>query len=193
MTKNSTVMQIARDSTRPQTDGVSDFSDGEEVEERGILDDTELESRVLRAVGDHDHGEPSTSTNSSLVSLDNDPVYSAITSKLSAGCLCTNNCLAQFTTAEVFQFHLSLYEMTKVAKDMLILGKLQVLSRTSDSIQHARQTKAGKRKRVTCDYCFDHHHVCKDAFLFLHDIGSKILKNLQKHLQENGPVPRDMV
>ena len=81
--------------------------------------------------------------------------------------------------------------MTKVAKDMLILGKLQVLSRTSDSIQHVRQTKAGKRKRVTCDYCFDHHHVCKDAFLFLHDIGSKILKNLQKHLQENGPVPRE--
>ena len=34
-------------STRPQTDGISDFSDGEEVEERGILDDTELESRVL--------------------------------------------------------------------------------------------------------------------------------------------------
>ena len=34
-------------STRPQTDGVSDFSDGEEVKERGILDDTELESWVL--------------------------------------------------------------------------------------------------------------------------------------------------
>lgn len=34
-------------STRPQTDDVSDFSDGEEVKERGIFDDTELESRVL--------------------------------------------------------------------------------------------------------------------------------------------------
>ena len=74
---------------------------------------------------------------------------------------------------------------------MLILDKLQVLSRTTDSIQHARQTKAGKRKRVTCDHCFDHRHVCKDAFLFLHDIGSKILKNVQKYLQENGSVPRE--
>ena len=34
-------------STRPQTDGISDFSYGDEVEERGIRDDTELESRVL--------------------------------------------------------------------------------------------------------------------------------------------------
>lgn len=72
---------------------------------------------------------------------------------------------------------------------MLILGKLQVLTRATDTIQHARQSKLGKRQRVTCDYSFDHRRVCRDAFLFLHNIGTKQLQNLRKHLQENGPVP----
>ena len=73
---------------------------------------------------------------------------------------------------------------------MLLLGTLQVLTRAIDIIQHARQTKLGKRQRITCDYSFDHRRVCRDAFLFLHDIGTKQLQNLRKHLQENGPVPR---
>ena len=78
--------------------------------------------------------------------------------------------------------------MTKV-EDMLLLGKLQVMSRVGDTIQHAGRAKLGEH-RVTCDYRFDHRHVCKDSFMFLHDIGTKQLKNLQKHLQDNGPVPR---
>ena len=45
--------------------------------------------------------------------------------------------------------------------------------------------------QVTCDYCFDHRHTWKDAFLFLHDTGLKQLKNLQKHLKQNGAVPRE--
>ena len=50
------------------------------------------EMKTVRVVGNHDNvtGEPSTSTNSSLIFPDNDPVYSAITSKLLAGCSCSN-------------------------------------------------------------------------------------------------------
>ena len=141
------------------------------------MDPTELERRVSRAAQhrNEEQGEASTSR-SGLFSPCNDPVYSAINSKISAGCSCSSNCLSQFTPDEVFAFHLSLCEMTKVEKDML---KLQILSRTTDSTRHARQTKLGKRKRVTCDYCFDHRHICKDGFLFLHDMGIKQFKNLE--------------
>ena len=66
-----------------------------------------------------------------------------------------------------------------------------MLTRPSDTIKHARQPKPGKRQRVTCDYRFDHCQVCKGGFLFLHDIGTKHLKNLQEHLRENGPIPRE--
>ena len=76
---------------------------------------------------------------------------------------------------------------------MLILGKLPVITQSSDNIKHANQTKTGKRQRHTCDYSFDHCCVCKDSFMFLHDIDTKQLKkqlkNLQKHLQQHGPVP----
>lgn len=171
----------------------SDLSEGEEIED-GILDENELESRVLRVTGSTELSEePSTSlgrSNDSTLSPDNDPVYSDISCKLSDGCVCSENCLSQFTANEVYMFHLSLFEMTKMERDLILLGKLQVLTRASDTIQHARKQKPGKRQRVTCDYKFDHRHVCRDGFLFLHDIGTKHLKNLRKHLLDNGPVPR---
>ena len=48
-----------------------------------------------------------------------------------------------------------------------------------------------QRKRVTYHYAYDDRTVCKSAFCFLHHIGSKVLKNLQQHLKENGAVPRE--
>ena len=54
---------------------------------------------------------------------------------------------------------------------MLVLGKLQLLSQTTDSMQRARKTTLRKCKWVTCE--------CKSGFIFLHDIGIKQLKNLQ--------------
>ena len=70
--------------------------------------------------------------------------------------------ITQFTSSGVYCFHLTLHEMTKIEKEMLILGKLHLLSRNG-SIQHARQITARKCKRVTCDYHFDNRSVCKDG------------------------------
>lgn len=80
-----------------------------------------------------------------------------------------DNCIAQITPSEVFSFHLSLCEMSKVEKVMLVLGKLHVLSRATDSTDHACQMKLGKRKHVTYTYVFDHHPICKASVLLLHD------------------------
>ena len=109
----------------------------------------------------------STSTSVGLVSLDNDPVYSEINRRLNEGCSCAVACLTQFNTDEIYRFCLSLYGMTKSEKEMLILGKLHAISKSSDSIQHARQSKPGKRKRVTCGHCFDDRLVCKDGLSVL--------------------------
>ena len=94
-----------RSDSQPESE--SDFSEGEEVEEEGILDDSELDARVLRVTGNNDRntsvrGEPSTSSqggstganNGDVIFLDSDFVYLDITSKLSAGCLCSGNCLS---------------------------------------------------------------------------------------------------
>ena len=93
-----------------------------------------------------------------------------------------------FDVDEVYQLLLNLLEMTKEQKYMLILGKMHVLSRAGESTAHARK-KGGKRQRITYNYAFDHRQVCKNAFIFLHDIGEKQLKNMVKHLKVNGLVP----
>ena len=73
-----------------------------------------------------------------------------------------------------------------------LLGKLQVLGKGSDdSVSHARKTASSKRQRVTYQYAYDHRVVCKEGFLYLHSIGEKVLKNLQKHLKENGVTQRE--
>lgn len=74
---------------------------------------------------------------------------------------------------------------------MLLLGKLQVCMRGGpDTISHARTTVSSKRQRVTFKFAFDYRSICKNAFCFLHVIGEKVLKNLQKHLKEHGAIPR---
>ena len=96
--------------------------------------------------------------------------------------------LSSFDVNEVYQFLLNLLEMSKEQKSMLLLGKLHILSRAGEPINHAHK-KGGKYQRVTYNYAFDHHEVCKKAFLFLHNIGEKQFKNMVKHLRENGPIP----
>ena len=91
-----------------QPESETDFSEREEVEE-GILDDSELDAWVLRVTGNNDRnasvcGEPSTSSQGDstgankgdVISLNSDSVYSDFTSKLSAGCLCSGNCLSVY-------------------------------------------------------------------------------------------------
>ena len=73
---------------------------------------------------------------------------------------------------------------------MLILGKLMVCARTASAVSHARKVTKTKRQRVTYESAYDKRVVCKSAFCFLHVIGEKVLKNLQSHLKENGPIPR---
>ena len=116
-----------------------------------------------------------------------DPLYENIRTKLVEAC-CAEQCLSSFDVDEVYQLHLNLLAMSKEEKTMLMLGKLHVLSRAGESTTHARR-KGPKRQRVTYSYAFDHRQVCKQAFIFLHDIGEKQLKNFTKHLKVNGPVP----
>ena len=171
----------------------SEESDDEEGETSGILSDSDLQESVISFVSDTPQGKRSSIPRSDIgvISSESDPLYIKIDEKLSEGCSCSISCLSQFETNEVFRFHLMLCEMQKCEKDMLLLGKLQVISKAQDDTHHARQTTAGKRKRVTCEYAFDRRPVCRDGFLFLHNLGSKQLKNLQHHLKLNGPVPRE--
>jgi len=64
-----------------------------------------------------------------------DPLYERIGRRLSENC-CESSCLSAFNTDEIYQFYLNLLEMTKEEKNMLLLGKLHVLSNAGDSTSH---------------------------------------------------------
>ena len=82
---------------------------------------------------------------------------------------------------EISDHVLLMRELSKDEKDMYIMGKLK-------SKGTGTNTESSKRKRFA--YCYDDREVCKEVFLISHDIGEKYLKNLIKHMKENGPTPR---
>ena len=106
----------------PSTSG--DMSDTESEGDYGILPECELQERISVVARKRGEGESLASQSIGIVSPESDPLYSKINHRLVNGCSCSDSCLTRFTTEEVFVFHLSLCEMTKSEKDMLILGKL---------------------------------------------------------------------
>ena len=100
-------------------------------------------------------------------------------------CGCDKNCLSKFDAGEVEQMQLNLAEMKKSEVDLLILGLLESSKYSVDTTAHGN-----KRKKQWFNYTFHGESICAGGFRCLYGVGTKQLKNLKKHLEENGPVPR---
>ena len=61
--------------------------------------------------------------------------------EFSKGCGCEEGCYDRFSVSEIFDFKLSVRELSKNERDMFIMGKLQVLIRDSTIVRHARAVK----------------------------------------------------
>ena len=102
------------------------------------------------------------------------------------GCGCSEDCYGQFTEDELYDIQLTMHELSKQEKDMLLLGKLQVLICPGEVI-HARKVSKAKHRRNT----YLRPSLClRKGFSFLHGIGEKSLKNLHSHIKEHGILPR---
>ena len=117
---------------------------------------------------------------SSTTDFDVDLSLDSLREKLSGTC-CQMKCYEKFLYAEIEEHIFTMRELSRGEKDMYIIGKLKSKGTGMDSSQ---------RKRQRYMYSYDDREVCKEAFLVLHDIGEKHLKNLVKHVKLNGPVPR---
>ena len=106
-----------------------------------------------------------------------------ITEKMDNSCSCRMECMSKFSFHEIHDHICSMRELSKEERDMYIMGKIKSRSTGSVSSRH-------DAKRQRYEYSFDDREVCKDAFLFLHDIGEKYLKNIVKHMKTNGIRPR---
>ena len=196
-------LSVATTTTTP-ADLLQAYREDEE-EFYGSPDDVEISEQLSPANSDEDElnssdSESDTVARSFIGQSDNDEVMIAnqdverreVRDRMQRGCGCNFDCYSQFTENEVFLTRLQMQELEKTQKDFYLLGKLQVLGKGSDaSISHARSTTSGKRQRITYQYAYDHRVVCKEGFLYLHCIGERVLKNLQKHLKENGITQRE--
>ena len=99
-----------------------------------------------------------------------------VRSELEKGYGCSQACYNQFTEEELYSIRLNMFELQKVEKDILLLGKLQVLANATDVIHHSRQEVNVQRRRVTYHYAFDGRPMCKSVFWFLHYISGKVHK-----------------
>lgn len=66
---------------------------------------------------------------------------------------------------------------------MFIMGKLSCNSNSC-----TQRGKERKRKRYT--YFFGNKEICRGSFLFAYGVGSKYVKNIVSHMNENGCIPR---
>ena len=76
-------------------------------------------------------------------------------------------------------------EMSTIELDMLVLANL-------DAHRHknVHTSKSDNTKRTPVDYYFGGNRVCKETFLFVHEIGPKRYKNLVAHFDKNGLISR---
>ena len=100
-------------------------------------------------------------------------------------CGSSKKCLSKFDPAEVEQMQLNFAEMEKSELDLLIIGLLQ-----SCKYSGSTTSRGNKRKHQYYRYSFQGEEICAGAFRYLYSIGVKQLKNIKKHLEDNGPVQR---
>lgn len=104
--------------------------------------------------------------------------------KVSAACTCGKICLSVVPLEEIQNSILSSNELSREERDMFIMGKLSCVGDGSS-------TQRGKeRKRRRYAYYFKNREICRGSFLFVYGVGSKYVKNIVSHLNENGFVPR---
>lgn len=100
-------------------------------------------------------------------------------------CACTKNCFGIFSDNEIKEHIFNMREMTKVEKELYIMGTLQ----TGCFGQTTKRNT--KRKRVHYTYNFKGESICRDAFLAIYDVSDKVLSSIVTHVNTNGVCPRE--
>ncbi|XP_056011257.1 uncharacterized protein LOC130051943 [Ostrea edulis] len=130
------------------------------------------------------------STDSDLDTSNDIPVAQEVSSlpekdieKLTSGCACAKKCVERLDRKTVVEHIQNVRELSKCEKDIYIMGALKVNGSTATKSQ-----KEIKRHRFC--YCFNGSEICVAAFRIIYDIGEDMLKNIAKHVLNNGITPR---
>ena len=99
-------------------------------------------------------------------------------------CGCDSRCFRFFDAGEIEAHRLSIQDLEKTEKEVLVLGVLE-------SCRHEEEqtTKGKRRRRTRFSYQYRGHPVCVTAFRHFYSLGQKEFRNLLNHLSENGAIP----
>lgn len=143
-----------------------DIDDGEEVEQEPAA----FVPEVLTSPG--------------VSSSDDDDDDATNNSDLQIKCSCPKQCLNKFPKDLVENHIFNLREMEKETREAYIMGALDKTEKSGKRGQN------GGQKHVRHKYTFNGQSVCREAFKIIFDIGDRVLKNIKKHVKENGNIPR---
>ena len=112
------------------------------------------------------------------------------------GCGCAifkdRPCSGMFNYEYIYDFRSQCAELTRAELDMMLLGQLSALTDTSEqsanSLVH-RHSPASRQRSYT-HFLHRGKRICRNTFLFLHNISAKKLKNIKGSFLQCGVAPR---
>lgn len=113
-----------------------------------------------------------------------------VESFLQNGCGCKEMCCNKFDVNKYLEMRLESAELDYYDNhynllDQVILGQLRCLTNDSDTTNRSHKTNADRKQNKT-SYLVKGQKVCKNTFMFCHQIKIKRMKRLTKHFNENG-------
>lgn len=98
-------------------------------------------------------------------------------------------CSTRYSTAELLEMRMHHLSMTREELDIIALVKLSTAIHVDPTTTASKQ-KPNQRKKIRSQYRHEGHNICRESFMFMHEIFKDRLTTLLKHYQENGASPR---
>ena len=109
-------------------------------------------------------------------------------------CKCSDSkrgqCMKALDPECIYDIRLSMQEMTRHKRDLVLLGKISSCTEMSDKTQCSKRKMQTDRKQPQSTWIIHGTKVCRIAFLFINNISNDKLSNVMKWYKENGLVPR---
>lgn len=126
--------------------------------------------------------------------FDTDIDFNTTEAFLENGCGCQKNCCRQWQADELVEMRrncaeIDFYENNVNKLDQVILGQLHCLTRKT-SMTNSKHKKQSQRQKSRCMYLLQGLEICRETFMFAHNIKMKRFKRLTKVYNGSGLIAK---
>lgn len=173
----------------------------DDIQEGNIIIEIEGSQNDLEVIDDNDEGEEIVrlglgvdEVNDDLGSYASENDRQLIVNFLEKGCGCKDNCGTKFTLNSYMEMRFDAAEIDHYRDhvnilDQVILGQLRCLRNGSDQTERSHKQNFVSKQSQTL-YLIKGQRVCRETYMFCHQIKVKRLKRLLKMYNDNGLVAK---